>query len=181
MPQMIENVDQIVARVRFVQDNSNPTGWTRFAHVFVTFELKGDIGLPGTHPLDGLQIYSQMDDKHHDITPYVYGESVRYIHVFTLEQLEAERKAKFLKWMNTRMGNLYKRFGPYNTYSQYVMRVLDVLGVKQVVMESPMHVEERMVREDVIHYRVNELAYPIDSRCNDKALNWDGVRWSDDK
>ena len=183
MPIKIENVENIRARVRFVQDADPVPGWTRYAHVQVGFENRSNgNGLGSDHPLDHFQIHSQLDSGQHEDPMHVYGWCVRFIHVFTVEERECKFMYDFIHKVNGEMTKLYNRFGNPQTYGQYVVRVLDVLGICEVVVESPMHHPEHLVRSDLIHYTERPgLIYCIDSRCGEKIADWHGQRWSADR
>jgi hypothetical protein len=181
MPIKIENVENIRARVRFVQDANPIPGWTRHANVLVNFENRDNGNGLGTHILDDFQVYAQLDDGKHEDPLHVYGECVRFIHVFSMEEASARRMYDFLHRVNGELTKLYKRFGMCSTYGQYVVRVLDVLGVDLAVVESPMHHPEHLVRTDLIHYTDRPgLIYCIDHRSGEKLADWDGQRWSPD-
>jgi hypothetical protein len=182
MPIKIENMENIRARVRFLEDVDVPTGWTRHAHVKVSFEDMNGCGHGFNHILDDFEVYSQMDDGQHDDPLHVYGEAVRFVHVYSLEEASARIMYDFLRKVNGELTRLYKRFGGCQTYGQFVVRVLDVLGVNEVVVESPMNHPEHLVRTDLIHYTDRPgLIFCIDHRCGEKLADWNGVRWSPDR
>lgn len=81
--------------------------------------------------LGNLRVTSQGNQ---DASPRrLYGFDVEYRDVFAIDRRSAERMAKTLKTIETRMAKLADKFGHPATFGQYLARVANAIGAKFTV------------------------------------------------
>lgn len=171
MPIKIENLKDVVALVRFI--NQSPQVGSEYAHIEVTFwETDKLRGFGDQHPLDNLMVRCQMDNKRQDET-ITYAWRVVYGDLYMVNARRAKMMFDTLSFIERGLVKLNDKFGYPVTFGQYVVRVLNVLGVSQGAVSSHRH---DPVDAHVWYRKPSDIIFPIDERARAKMADWYGAQ-----
>jgi hypothetical protein len=170
----------LTAVVHFTQSNMGDN----YAHVIVNIYTERNekpYGLDSRHPLDDIQISCQMDDHkvEEGYQAHSYGHSVEFRNLYSVDLQKAISMGKVLSTVNVGLGKLVEQWGYAQTYGQYVLRVLKVLGVRRMLVAPT--AEGRDSSQYLVYDKVSEGCDTIDNFIARKFTNWNTSKWTTER
>lgn len=160
----------LVAMVDFKQDGGN-----QYAHVVTHVQTLDENGEPRGFSdyqsnLYQFQIWSQMDPSNDQ----VYAIEAAF-DAYRVDLENAERMAKILRFVQNRLDKMRQEFGYAETYGQFMIRVLKIIGVKKVLLCNP---QSRFGEKYSTYEKLGPAADAVDYRIKDKLANWADKKWT---